>query len=121
MSRLSLKIFVFVLCLATASAWAGNPAPLFNRPVKLDQSGRPLYNSWELQEIQRRERKKRKSGDWRRRDGSHETQAQGEGAVSPAQPSGNSPATRAAGTSAIQGGPGFGSPVKAPGSTSTVP
>jgi hypothetical protein len=28
--------------------------PIYTRPVKLDESGRPLYNSWELQEIQRR-------------------------------------------------------------------
>ena len=28
----------------------------FDRPVKLDKSGRPVYNSWERQEQQRRQR-----------------------------------------------------------------
>lgn len=33
--------------------FAGRPAPGFSRPVRLDQSGRPVYNSWERQDFQK--------------------------------------------------------------------
>lgn len=32
---------------------SGTPKPLFNRPVKVDRSGRPLYNTWQKQEHER--------------------------------------------------------------------
>lgn len=35
------------------------PPPLFDRPIKLDDSGRPLYNSWERQEYQRKYRQRK--------------------------------------------------------------
>ena len=41
-------------------AMAGNPAPLFDKPVKLDDSGRPLYNTWERQEYERKLRQRRR-------------------------------------------------------------
>lgn len=40
----------------SAAAEAGNPAPLFDKPVKVDDSGRPLYNSWERYEYERQKR-----------------------------------------------------------------
>lgn len=40
----------------TSVTWAKNPAPLFDQPVVLDESGRPLYNSWERYEYERRQR-----------------------------------------------------------------
>lgn len=113
MRPMSLKILVLML-LCAETAWAGNPAPLFNRPVKLDQSGQPLYNSWERQDMQRHERKKRSGPrDLRRRETSENAQATvAEPDASAAQPGATGaqttvPATRAAGTSAIQGMPGF--------------
>lgn len=33
---------------------SGTPKPLFNRPVKVDRSGRPLYNTWQKQEHERK-------------------------------------------------------------------
>lgn len=40
----------------TGRARAGDPAWMYNRPVKLDNSGRPIYNSWESRERQRQTR-----------------------------------------------------------------
>lgn len=37
-------------------ALAGNPAPLYDRPVKLDDSGQPIVNSWEQYEYLRKNR-----------------------------------------------------------------
>lgn len=62
-----LKLFGFIIILlvvvflTTASAMARGPAPLFDRPVKLDDSGRPLYNSWERYEEERKKRHQRQN------------------------------------------------------------
>lgn len=33
---------------------SGTPKPLFKHPVKVDRSGRPLYNTWQKQEHERK-------------------------------------------------------------------
>lgn len=48
--------FLIVTLALSAAAHAGNPAPLFDKPVKVDDSGRPMYNSWERYEDQRQKR-----------------------------------------------------------------
>lgn len=55
---------LFVLLFFVFNAWAqgpkhrmtgsGMPKPLFNRPVKVDSSGKPLYNTWQKQEYERK-------------------------------------------------------------------
>lgn len=40
----------------TGKARAGDPAWMYDRPVKLDSSGRPIYNSWESRERLRQTR-----------------------------------------------------------------
>lgn len=40
-------IIIFISPILT---YAGNPAPIFDKPVKLDSSGRPVYNPWERRE-----------------------------------------------------------------------
>ena len=57
--RLSL-LFIFFAFVLTCPVYAGNPAPLFEKPVKVDDSGRPLYNSWERNEYERNEQIKKK-------------------------------------------------------------
>ena len=32
------------------AAQAGQPSPLYTEPVKVDASGRPIYNGWEMRE-----------------------------------------------------------------------
>lgn len=60
MRHMVLKSLFVIALLFSSAVWAGNPAPLFNKPVKLDESGRPMYNSWERNEYQRRNRLKQK-------------------------------------------------------------
>jgi len=51
------KYFVMLaLLLTTPAVFAGDPPLLFNKPVKVDESGRPLYNSFERYEYQRKQR-----------------------------------------------------------------
>ncbi|HLD45028.1 MAG TPA: hypothetical protein VJC18_06295 [bacterium] len=57
--KIAIMSLFFVLawsvpCVLVREAQAGNPLPLFDQPVKLDDSGRPLYNSWEKQEYMRK-------------------------------------------------------------------
>lgn len=53
------KITVFILSLFLSfQVLAGNPAPLYDRPVKLDDSGQPIVNSWEQYEYLRKNRNK---------------------------------------------------------------
>jgi len=56
-----LSLFIMLSFLVAANVYAGNPPPLFNKPVKLDDSGRPLYNSFERYEYERKQRLKRRS------------------------------------------------------------
>ncbi|MCP5464328.1 MAG: hypothetical protein H7A33_04800 [Deltaproteobacteria bacterium] len=51
---------LFVFLLFSQAAWAGNPPPIFTEPVKVDDSGKPLYNSWERQEYERKQQLRRK-------------------------------------------------------------
>ncbi|OVE82036.1 hypothetical protein BVY03_01950 [bacterium K02(2017)] len=53
-------LIIFSLFYIPAS-FAGNPKPLFDKPVKVDESGRPIYNSWERYEYERKLRLKRKN------------------------------------------------------------
>ena len=52
-------LFVFIGLIST-SVQAKFPKPIFDRPVQLDDSGRPLYNSWERQEYLRKQRTRQK-------------------------------------------------------------
>lgn len=97
--------FVAVLVLGFASmGWAGNPPPLFTRPVKLDDSGRPLYNPWDRQDVQRRERNARGP-----RGGRHGEAPRPQVAPQTPPSAGTEPAVqtvpRAAGNSALQTAP----------------
>lgn len=56
MSKLIQIVLILSLLWLSSPAQAGNPAPLFDKPVKVDDSGRPLYNSWERYEYERQKR-----------------------------------------------------------------
>ena len=60
MKQLATFIALFFILIIPELVAAGNPPPLFNKPVKLDDSGRPLYNSWERQEYLRKLKLRRK-------------------------------------------------------------
>lgn len=52
-----LKLGIFcLLVLGVVPAQAKYPRPLFDKPIKLDDSGRPFVNSWQKQEHQRQMR-----------------------------------------------------------------
>ena len=55
---------LFFLFLSLMVLGIGSPAlagkPMFNQPVKLDQTGRPMYNSWQRFDNQRRLRDREK-------------------------------------------------------------
>lgn len=44
------------------NASARTPVPLYNEPVKVDSSGRPLYNGWELKQNSQNPQYRRDSG-----------------------------------------------------------
>ena len=52
-------LFVFIGFIVPC-VQAKYPKPLFDRSVQLDDSGRPLYNSWERQEYLRKQRARQK-------------------------------------------------------------
>ena len=51
--RVILLLFLFFALFLSDAGFARPQKPLINRPVRLDQSGRPVYNSWEYEEQQR--------------------------------------------------------------------
>lgn len=61
-----MRVFILYICVLPlllgliSPVQAGNPAPLFDKPVKVDDSGRPLVNSWERYEYERKLRLKKK-------------------------------------------------------------
>ena len=66
-----LKFGVFCLfVLGSLPVHAKYPRPLFDKPVKLDDSGRPFVNSWQKQERQRQLRvNNRQSGPVKKEGG----------------------------------------------------
>jgi hypothetical protein len=53
---------VFFCVLGSGVAQARYPTPFYNEPVKVDSSGRPQYNGWEIQENNRNPQNRRDSG-----------------------------------------------------------
>lgn len=55
-----MKIFVITITAALlflgGASKAGSPEPLFHEAVPVDDSGRPLYNSWERYEVERNQK-----------------------------------------------------------------
>lgn len=93
---------VVVLCWGAALAWAGDPEWRYEQPVKLDSSGRPIYNSWQSRESLRQSRPSDRSAITVTTSIPLDKAQSVPDAASPqAGPYYANPATRAAGDSAI--------------------
>jgi len=51
--RIVLSVFLLFVLFLSDTSLARSQRPLVRRPVRLDQSGRPVYNSWEYEEQKR--------------------------------------------------------------------